>query len=144
MPTMLRHKETQDNLNDEYKVKDIIMNKWKVKLHKLPIQYKLDYALTRFDKSILAFCEIKVRTNSIGSYPTYIVSLAKILSGRNLARETNTKSFLIVKWSDSLGFIDMENNFKTIVGGRIDRNDWQDIEPMCEFNINNFQRIYNE
>ena len=54
---------------------------------------------------------------------------------------TNTKSMLLIGWNDMIGYTQMDTNFKTIIGGRTDRFDWQDEEPMAEINITKFKKL---
>ena len=137
--------ETKEDLNNEDKVKQWLSRMWNVNIYKMPMSYKLDFCLEKNDnkngKPIVAFAEIKCRTTPIQKYPTYIISLAKVIAGKQLALHTNTKPLLIVSWTDDIKWINMNEDFKCVVGGRRDRNDWQDIEPLCEFDINKFNEI---
>jgi|TARA_R110000796_G_scaffold26400_3_gene73488 hypothetical protein len=108
----------------------------------MPITYKLDYAMYRND-NLVGFSEVKCRTNSVQDYKTYIISLSKVMSARRLSSVTSTKSLLIVSWSDAIGWIDFFSDFKVKQGGRSDRNDWQDQEPVCHFDIKDFKIIFN-
>lgn len=136
----LRHPETKDDLLSE----DIIVNEtshsWDVSFCKLPIQYKLDYALLRKDE-VVAFAEIKKRNNTISKYSTYMISLGKILAGRQLTSVTGKKCFLVVGFTDITAFVNMDVDFTTKMGGRFDRNDWQDYEPTCHIDIHKFKKL---
>ena len=63
------------------------------------------------------------------------------MEARKLARETNTKSILIVSWTDRTGYLDFFSHHQIRHGGRSDRNDWQDQEPMCHFDLKHFKGI---
>ncbi len=92
--------ETKINLNSEIKVMDYVSQCWNVVYFKLPMSYKIDYAIYR-DTNLVGFAEVKCRTHTFGAFPTYIISLANGFEARRLARDTNTKSFLILSWLDA-------------------------------------------
>ena len=137
---MLRHPETSKNLINEKNIMTQASKAWGVKFKKLPLQYKLDFAITR-NKNVIGFCEVKSRNCSVVQYNTYIISLKKIMAGLELAKITNTKSMLLIGWNDMIGYTQMDTHFKTIIGGRTDRFDWQDEEPMAEINITKFKKL---
>ena len=104
------------------------------------MSYKLDYAMYRNEK-LVGFAEVKCRTHNFGTFPTYIISLAKVLEARRLGKETNTTPILIVSWTDKIGYLDFFSHHQIKQGGRSDRNDWQDQEPMCHFDLKHFKFI---
>jgi len=132
--------ESQKNLGEEQNALRYISQKWGVSYAKLPISYKLDYTMYR-NGTHVGFIEVKCRTNKLNDYKTYILSLSKVKEARILADMTNTKSLLIVRWSDYTGWINLRSEFIIKQGGRSDRNDWQDQEPVCHFNISKFKII---
>lgn len=132
--------ESPKDLTHEKKILGYISRKWGISYCKMPITYKLDYAMYRND-NLVGFSEVKCRTNSVQDYKTYIISLSKVMSARRLSSVTSTKSLLIVSWSDAIGWIDFFSDFKVKQGGRSDRNDWQDQEPVCHFDIKDFKII---
>ncbi len=132
--------ETKINLNSEIKVMDYVSQCWNVVYFKLPMSYKIDYAIYR-DTNLVGFAEVKCRTHTFGAFPTYIISLAKVLEARRLGRETNTTSILIVSWLGALAYLDFFSPFTTKQGGRSDRGDWQDQEPMEHFELKYFKRV---
>jgi len=132
--------ENDNDLRSEKNLISYVSDCWNVASYKLPMSYKIDYVMYR-DDSPVGFAEVKVRTHTFGTFPTYIISLAKVMEARRLARETNTKSILIVSWTDRTGFLDFFSHHQIRHGGRSDRNDWQDQEPMCHFNLKDFKGI---
>ena len=132
--------ENNDNLKSEKNVISYVSDRWNVASFKLPMSYKLDYAMYRND-NLVGFAEVKCRTHNFGTFPTYIISLAKVLEARRLGKETNTTPILIVSWTDRIGYLDFFNHHHIKQGGRSDRNDWQDQEPMCHFNLKYFKMI---
>ena len=132
--------ETVDDLRSEKNVIGYVSQCWNVVSFKLPMSYKIDYVMYR-NGSPLGFAEVKVRTHTFGTFPTYIISLAKVMEARRLGRETNTTPILIVSWTDKVGYLDFFSHHQIKQGGRSDRNDWQDQEPMCHFDLKHFKGI---
>ena len=133
--------ETSEDLGREGKVKAILEAHWKAKLHKLPIAYKLDFLAER-EEGTVAWIEVKVRTNAMRQYPTMMLSLSKFLIARQLTETTGLPSFLVVQWTDKLGFVDMNQiSYTVAMGGRKDRNDSQDIDPSAYIAIDHFQEF---
>ena len=141
--------ENDNDLRSEKNLISYVSDCWNVASYKLPMSYKIDYAMYRIDtgtsasasESLVGFAEVKCRTHTFGTFPTYIISLAKVMEARKLARETNTKSILIVSWTDRTGYLDFFSHHQIRHGGRSDRNDWQDQEPMCHFDLKHFKGI---
>jgi len=133
--------ETSADLQNERQVVDAINELWQTKASKMPRAYSLDYALTRAGR-VCTFVEIKCRTVSSYQYDTYMISLAKVLKARALGREVGVPSLLVVRWTNMVGYVDLrEVDIDVQVGGRADRNDAQDIEPVCMIPIEQFTRI---
>jgi hypothetical protein len=116
---------------------------WKCTAEKLPMKYELDYLLLREGKGV-AWLEIKSRTNPRAAYPTYMISLGKIMAARRLSEASQLRSFLLVQWSDYCGYVRLDSllDFTTAVGGRTDRGDEQDIEPVALIPIVDFARLW--
>ena len=132
--------ETENDLTSEKKVISHVSNSWNVASFKLPISYKLDYAMYR-EKELLGFAEVKCRTHRFGTFPTYIISLAKVMKAKDLWLYTHRPTILIVSWLDRIGYLDFSSNHQIKQGGRSDRNDWQDQEPMCHYDLKDFKGI---
>jgi hypothetical protein len=141
--------ETDADLQREGTVAQAFEKAWKVKTVKLPIKYALDYAMTRQDK-VFAFAEIKTRRipmEDIDRRGGYDLGLAKWMAGKEAHEATGLPFVLIVKLPDGLYysmFGDGHNSFKpddVIMGGRIDRNDTQDFEPMVIIRAERFKKL---
>jgi hypothetical protein len=132
--------ETSEDRRSEKKILDYVSKRWGIVYHKLPMSYKLDYSAYR-NENLVGWAEVKCRTHKFGKFPTYIISLAKVLEARRLAYETNTTSILLVSWLDVLGYLDFFSPFIIKQGGRSDRGDWQDQEPMCHFDLKKFKKL---
>jgi hypothetical protein len=132
--------ETQSNRQSEAEFSAIISDAFKCNLHKLPIRYGLDFSVEKGGE-VFGFIETKIRTNPVGQYPTYMISLGKFMSADAITRATGLKCKLAVKWSDAWGhvYLKMTPDISVSMGGRRDRGDQQDIEPVCLIPISSFE-----
>ena len=112
---------------------------WKCTAEKLPIKYELDYLLLREGTGV-AWLEIKSRTNPRTAYPTYMISLGKIMAARRLSEASQFPSFLLVQWSDYCGYVRLDSllDFEIAFDGRTDRGDPDDIEPVALIPLEEF------
>ena len=107
---------------------------------KLPMQYKMDFALTR-GGVITALVEVKCRKNNKHAYPTYMISMSKLVAAAGYS-SIGINCILLVQWADSMGWVQMAgDDWKVRVGGRKDRNDWQDIEPVTHIPVGEFKEV---
>jgi len=132
--------ETSKDRRSEKQILDYVSKCWGIVYHKLPMSYKLDYSIYR-NEELVGWAEVKCRTHNFGAFPTYIISLSKVLEARKLSKETNKKSILLVSWLDVLAYLDLSSDFDVKQGGRYDRGDWQDQEPMAHFKLKHFKKI---
>jgi hypothetical protein len=134
--------ETEEDRGREGSFIEAICTAWQCEARKLPIHYKLDFALLR-DGIVRAFLETKVRNYARNYFDMYMISMAKVLSAREYSAFTNVPSLLAVRWNDGDGFIDLHSmkDFEIGFGGRADRGDSQDMEPVVFIPIENFGRL---
>ena len=135
------YEKSSDRSAEEIAIKKFI-NSFdpEVEFFKLPIQYKMDFALVR-NGQITALVEVKSRKNKKNAYPTYMISMSKLTSAASY-KAIGINCILLIQWSDQIGWIQMNHKEWTFkVGGRKDRNDWQDIEPVGHISVKNFKEI---
>tara|TARA_B100000482_G_scaffold36894_1_gene23328 strand:- start:592 stop:1029 length:438 start_codon:yes stop_codon:yes gene_type:complete len=126
-----------DRLNESF-LKTKLEKIWNCKLIKLPKKSMLDFCAER-DKEIVAFIEMKHRSKPSGSYPTYMLSLAKLQAAKRLHQDTGKLCLLVVQWTDLLEMVDLAKcDFRIAMGGRTDRGDSQDIEPVAHIPFSGF------
>jgi hypothetical protein len=139
--------ETGEDLQNELNLATKIEKIWKCKFRKMPMQYKIDFALER-NKKIVAFCEIKERSYSmdeIDSMGGYKISLAKWMAGIQLMQQTGLPFILLIganngayqktiKYPPALP-LDLS------VWGRGDRSDPQDFEPCVSIPVSEFKQV---
>jgi hypothetical protein len=129
--------ETPESLEGERRVADLLEMYWSRKLVKLPIAYRVDFAVVKED--ITAWAEIKCRT---AEYPEMYLSLHKWMAGKELSRETGLPFVLVYGIKDKVYWKTVEKDEpKIVIGGRQDRDDWQDMEPMAVFKLDQFKTL---
>lgn len=125
---------------EESNFADEICSTWSVHLQKLKMSMGLDFAIVKKSK-IVGFAELKCRKVTKNQYPTYLIGLSKIIYAKNINQSCQKPVILFVKWADCAGWVrldDPELKFDLAMGGRKDRNDWQDIEPICFIPVSEF------
>jgi hypothetical protein len=133
--------ESSFDLKNENDVSEQLSDLWDCTFHKLPISYHIDWMLMKNNKSV-AFAELKTRKNSSKQYPTLLLSLAKWIYGNHLSKATSLPFLIIAKWTDGIFYVNSNNAKVTFgIGGRTDRNDNQDIEPVVYIDINSFKKV---
>ena len=136
-----RNDETEKNLEDERLVAKLIEAKWKVIVKKLPRLYHLDFVLLNKAKKIRGFAEIKNRDNKQLQYAEYMIGLSKVLQAKKLTEFTGQTCVVIVRWTDFTGWISLREYKRIGWGGRTDRDDFQDLEPMAFFTASAFKAL---
>lgn len=127
--------------DNEGQLAQLVTQKWKCTMSKLRDKSAFDYAAIRND-DVMAFIEMKTRKNEMHKYPTYMISFTKVFKAKQLNQALHLPVLLIVKWADAVGFTSLHNCKPSIkIGGRKDRKDPADIEPVALIPIKDFQRI---
>jgi|14_taG_2_1085336.scaffolds.fasta_scaffold09113_7 hypothetical protein len=133
--------ETEKDLRNEVTLSDLVSERWKCSMQKLQPRDRFDYAAVRSGK-VMSFIEMKTRTNPMMKYPTYMISMTKVINAKITNMATGIPCFLIVKWSDYAGYVSIDNIETTVtMGGRTDRSDPQDVEPVCHINLSYFKKF---
>lgn len=126
--------------DEETAIKQVV-DKWDCEAYKLPVSYRADYALVR-KGIVMAFAEVKTRKATSTYFESYMLSLSKYNALCEISRNVGTKSLLIVKWSDRVTFATIPcGDVKVRMGGRTDRGDAADIEPVVYIPITEFTPI---
>lgn len=135
-----RSYETEENLVKEREIADFIQSVWHMSLIKNPKSYRIDFGVMKGGR-IRGWVEVKERKINLFTYPTVILSLAKWMQGRRLALETGTRFFFVIQVIDGSILCSEETSAtrKVNYGGRRDRNDSEDIEPVVHIPIADFR-----
>lgn len=142
--------EKPADLAAEAQVAAQLANHWGCKMEKLPKFYRTDWAIA-VGQTIKGFVEIKCRNNTRYKYDTYMLSLLKWSENVQLAITTGIPFVLAVQWTDSVGYLKVdESNYRHIqskcsfsMGGRTDRGDSQDMEPVIHIPVGMFHKVEN-
>ena len=113
-------------------------------LSKCPRSYMLDFAAVRGQK-VVAFIEFKRRTNNHDLYPTYMIAARKRMQAKAIRDSSKLPVYLYVQWNDVLGYTNLatcEANWQ--MGGRKDRNDPADQEPVIHIQLSEFKIFKND
>lgn len=107
---------------------------WGCEAVKLPMSYELDFAFVR-DGIVASFVEVKCRAYSwaqINQWGGYMLALSKWERALSLFQTSGRPFTLAVHTPDGIYFkVCREFGFAPVkIGGRRDRGDWQDIEPV--------------
>jgi len=111
-----------------------------IELRKMPISYRLDFAMFR-DGKLRGFAEVKTRNNRHDTYPTLMISLGKVMAARQLAEVSETRSVLLVQYLDGIYWCNFASPFEVAMGGRWDRGDDDDVEPVAHYPIEAFKMV---
>ena len=105
---------------------------------KLPISYRLDVGIVQ-GGVITAFAEFKCRNIRMDLYDSFFISLSKLMILQDYASR-NLVAHLVVGWTDYMGVFEprMTDEFGIRPGGRTDRGDPADMEPMAHISIASF------
>jgi hypothetical protein len=124
--------EMPKDLTREAEFSRVVGQKFYCTFSKMPDRYGLDFCMLR-DGAVTAFAEVKVRSNPRDKYPTYMIALSKVMSANGLNAATGLPCFLLVRWTDCWGYVRLDGKVEQgslSVGGRTDRGDPQDVEPV--------------
>lgn len=134
--------ETAETLRIEREAMEKAAKHWGVVAEKLPKRYKIDWLLKApNNKQGTAWAESKRRYNVRSKYPELMLSLAKWREGRQLSEDTGLPFLLLIEWDDGLFWMRAEINYPVGIGGRSDRGDPEDIEPMVFIPVDHFKRL---
>lgn len=143
--------ETNKDRLAEARVAKRVADKWLCKPVKLRPTYVVDYALLQGDVC-KAFMEIKCRNYSMKQMDDmggFMLSLDKWCKGTELAKAGGTSFVIVVDASDGIWWHQAYSAEKSVqprhdglsFGGRMDRDDPQDVEPVVLLKYERFSRL---
>lgn len=107
---------------------------------KMPLSYRVDFIVYRLGK-LFGFIELKTRSVNRQRYKTAIISLSKWHYGCRLSECLDVPFWIAFRWSNDLGFYRatcLAMNITVQQGGRTDRGDKDDIEPVVHIPVKEF------
>jgi hypothetical protein len=107
--------------------------------------YPFDFSVIKGGR-IVGLAEFKRRRHPYGTYPTIILSLHKFAAATNYHHATNLPIAFFVRWDgDQVGLCDLHKlkpeDVTISIGGREDRNDSEDMEPVIHIPIAKFRGL---
>ena len=109
---------------------------------KLPRSYRVDWAFTK-NNEVVAWAELKYRSHSFGDYPDLFISLSKYMAGCELKQRTEKPFYILGHFNNGLYSWkhDYGDECKIMMGGRMDRGDPADQEPMVHILNEYFKKL---
>lgn len=126
--------ESSRDRDNEAAIAAEVASRFRAGYRKIPKSYVLDFAVTRNGK-ITGFMECKRRYNAMNKYPTIFVAMHKVDKAESFLACTGLKSIFAIQWDDQLGYILLDEPDFLEIGGRFDRGDEADQEPMAHYSI---------
>lgn len=125
--------ERDRDLREEEKAIEILCRRGKLAAHKLPRRYEIDYLMMQRG-GLYGWAEVKVRPG-VERHDTFMLSCAKVMAGRRLAEVFGGRFIVVVRRTDDMMVLDALSHRPGFVamGGRTDRGDDQDIEPVAHY-----------
>lgn len=137
--------ETKKDLSNERMVADLLEQKWGRRLIKLQPRDEFDFAVVDKDvdnDTITGFVEVKCRNVATWVYPNYFISTKKIVAAHQTFQATGVPVALAVKFNDAVAYtIISDAKYPVKIGGRYDRDDPQDVEPVSYIPVADFKII---
>lgn len=130
--------ESASDRSRERSVADAVFQPYGLEPVKLPVAYELDFAVMR-GATMVGVAEVKVRDRAYG---TLMLSLHKAQALRRFADE-GLIAWLLVHVPAGIYVKRMLTGERLNIrlGGRADRGDWQDIEPVAHFPMLGMKRV---
>ncbi len=125
--------ESDEDRFNEQKVMSKVRRHWRLDgYRKLPKSYVVDFALIRKNE-VIGFAEVKRRNVAFNKYPSIFISMHKIKAANDM-NKLGFHTALIVECNDATGYLLLNDPpCKVTFGGRSDRGDHDDQEPMAHF-----------
>lgn len=142
--------ESEQDREHEQTIIEYICKHWGCEAKKMPIRYEFDYMLTKasmatwnFGLNMVGILEIKRR---LKKYDTLIISMQKVATMQMYSQQFEVPAILAVSWPDEETQYTILHqrrtaNYKIEWGGRCDRGDDQDEEPVIHIPIEDFRCV---
>lgn len=133
--------ETHDDLEKELAIMDYVAEKWECDFKKLPMSYKVDFIIFR-GNLVKALVEIRRRHVDFNKYPDGIfMSLGKFTTGTHYKRIMGVPFFFVVQFTNGLYYVELEDQYNVVWGGRGQLRDPADVEPLMLIPLDGFTEI---
>jgi hypothetical protein len=129
--------ETEEDLANEQEVAAELGALWDCEFKKLDRRYQADFMICQ-DSMAKAWAELKCRSHSSNDWSTVILELDKCMRLSQLNLDTGLPSLFIVRWTDRIGWIEMNRPFLVKWINYNDRYNDVDGSPCAVFNVKDF------
>ena len=132
--------ETQTDRDLEAQVAYQVAAKFGCIAERTPRMYQMDWLL--INKTLRSFVEIKRRNVDHNIYPTLILSAHKWHYGCSMAERFGVTFILVIEYTDGIRYWETKDIKPDVqMGGRCDRGDDQDMEPVIHLPIGLFKKL---
>ena len=131
------------HIEGEDMFKRAIEKHWRCSLEKLPLDYRLDFALIK-NKKIQAWVELKNRNLQSDDFNDSMINLNKWMKAKELRDSTNIPTILAVRYKDKdLWCALADDTEREVRWGARTKNTraWQDIGPAVHINLTAFKEF---
>lgn len=131
------------HIEGEDMFKRAIEKHWRCSLEKLPLDYRLDFALIK-NKKIQAWVELKNRNLQSDDFNDSMINLNKWMKAKELRDSTNIPTILAVRYKDKDLWCALSDDTEREVrwGARTkNTRDWQDIGPAVHIKLTEFKEF---
>jgi len=135
--------ETDADLSREGAVITEASEVWRCDYLKLPISYRLDFAMIR-SRKIVGLCEVRCRNVLLNTYSTIHVSVMKRSAAQLLTAQVKVPSLFLIKYQDCMRYIDFAEEPDYIsIGGRTraNRRDADDVELVANYSVKRLKQL---
>ena len=134
---------SEKHVKEEEAFKKDIESYWDCKLEKLPIDYRLDYAVIMNGK-IRAWIELKNRNLYSNQYKDSMINLNKWMKAKEFKSISDLPIVLAVRYKDKDLWCAMDDNTDMEIrwGARTkNTRDWQDVGPAVHIKLTEFKEF---
>jgi hypothetical protein len=125
--------QTSNDLKRESQIIQFLSKKWNFDYRKMGDFSVFDFEVMR-DNKIVAYIEVKTKTKSYKTFPTYICTKQDIDWGYQKYLETGIPAFVVVKWPDMFAYVKITHtDYVVKKSGQTNRNDPRDYNELCYF-----------
>ena len=131
------------HIEGEDMFKRAIEKHWRCSLEKLPLDYRLDFALIK-NKKIQAWVELKNRNLQSDDFNDSMINLNKWMKAKELRDSTNIPTILAVRYKyKDLWCALADDTEREVRWGARTKNtrDWQDIGPAVHIKLTEFKEF---
>ena len=135
--------ETEADRMRQKAVADFVAEKFGARFISTPRQYPFDYLVQFDDGAPMLLCEIKCRTRRRLSAESWILSAMKFVHARTFRDTFGVDTIFVFRFGDGeVAYFDALARKRELgFGGRSDRNDPQDMEPVARIMSTEFRHI---